>query len=438
MTNSAHASDRPSDPESSGEAPAGAEQAGGRSVLSRRRLLGAAGTGLGVAAAGFAGGWATRLATEPPSTTGTVPFYGPRQAGITRPAQDRLAFASMNLAPGASRSDVCDMLREWTLAAARMTSGRLVGNSSRPTAPPLDTGEAVGLAPSNLTVTLGYGPSFFDHRLGLQHKRPASLTTLPGLPNEELDPAFTGGDLCIQACADDPVVAFHAVRNLARLGMGVVENNWMELGFGRASTTNASESTPRNLQGFKDGTRNITSDDTATLNRYVWVGDETDQSWMTGGSYLVARRIRMFIENWDRDYLRDQENVIGREKTSGAPLSGGTEFTTPDLHARDAQGEYAIPMNAHIRLASRESNNGIQILRRSYSYTDGIDPQLGTLLSGLFFIAFMKDPQQFITLQTRLGGHDALNEYIQHTGSGLFACPPGLSEGEHWGDALFA
>ena len=219
--------------------------------------------------------------------------------------------------------------------------------------------------------------------------------------------------------------------------MGVVENNWMELGFGRASSTNASETTPRNLQGFKDGTRNIKSDDTATLDRYVWVGDETDQDWMRGGSYLVSRRIRMFIENWDRDYLRDQENVIGRSKASGAPLSGGTEFTTPDLAAKGSDGQPIIPANAHIRLASRDSNDGIQILRRSYSYTDGIDPELGTMLSGLFFIAFMKDPKQFITLQNRLGASDALGEYIQHTGSGLFACPPGLTAGRYWGEDLF-
>jgi deferrochelatase/peroxidase EfeB len=406
--------------------------------VSRRGLLGAAGVGIGAAAAGFAGGWLTRTATEPASTTGTVAFYGSRQAGIVTPAQDRLAFASLNLIDGASRTAVRDMLREWTTAAYRMTLGDLVGDSTKPTAPPLDTGEAVGINPSNLTITIGYGPSFFDHRLGLESKRPGRLKDLPTLPNENLDPAYTGGDLCIQACADDPVVAFHAVRNLARLGMGVVENNWMELGFGRASSTNRSESTPRNLQGFKDGTRNIKSDDTETLDKYVWVGSETDQNWMKGGSYLVARRIRMFIENWDRDYLQDQENVIGRTKSAGAPLSGGAEFTTPNFHARGSDGSYLIPPDAHIRLASRESNDGIQILRRGYSYTDGIDPQLGTLLAGLFFIAYMKDPQQFVTIQNRLGASDALNEYIQHTGSGLFACPPGLRQGQRWGDDLFA
>lgn len=421
------------------DSPAEPSPDGPSSRVSRRGLLGAAGVAGAAAAAGFAGGFATRAAAAPASASSSerVAFRGPKQAGIITPSQERLAFASMNLVDGVSTSDVQGMLKRWTLAAERMTRGDLVGDSSKPTAPPLDTGEAVGSQPSNLTITIGYGPSFFDGRLGLQAKRPAALKTLPGLPNEELDPAYTGGDLCIQACADDPLVAFHAVRNLARLGSGVVTNNWMELGFGKASSTSESEPTPRNLQGFKDGTRNIRSDDTATLDKFVWVGSEGDQSWLRGGTYLVARRIRMFIENWDRDYLQDQQNVIGRHKLSGAPLSGGTEFTTPDLAAKGSDGLPLIAMDAHIRRASRESNDGVQILRRSYSYTDGIDQELGTLLSGLFFVAFMKDPQQFITLQNKLGSLDALNEYIQHTGSGLFACPPGLAAGQSWGDGLF-
>ena len=261
---------------------------------------------------------------------------------------------------------------------------------------------------------------------------------MPALPNDNLDPDYTGGDICIQACSDDPLVAFHAVRNLARLGMGVVEHHWMELGFGRTSATTDTQATPRNLMGFKYGTRNIKADQTDLLDQYVWIGDETDQPWLKGGSYLVARRIRIFIENWDRDYLQDQQNVFGRAKTSGAPLSGGDEQTPPDFQAKNDQGQPVIPADAHIRLASHEENDGLRILRRGYSFTDGIDPVRGTLLGGLFFIAFMKNPNQFVTLQQRLGNHDALNEYIQHTGSAVFACPPGLTAGTNWGQQLLA
>jgi deferrochelatase/peroxidase EfeB len=300
----------------------------------------------------------------------------------------------------------------------------------------VDTGEAVGSPVSRLTITLGYGPSLFDGRFGLASRKPAALASLPPLPNENLDPDYSGGDLCIQACSDDPLVAFHAVRNLARIGMGIVEHNWLELGFGSTSATSTAQQTPRNLLGFKDGTRNIKAQDTDLINQYVWVGQETDQPWLRRGSYLIVRKIRMFIENWDRDYLQDQENVIGRAKISGAPLSGGTEFTTPSFADAGADGQLAIPVNSHIRLASHEHNSGTRILRRGYSYTDGIDPQEGTLVGGLFFIAFMKNPSQFIKLQNSLAT-DALNEYIQHVGSAVFACPPGLSPGQYWGDGLF-
>jgi deferrochelatase/peroxidase EfeB len=415
------------------------DEGGGRRGPSRRRLL----TGAGLFGAGAVAGGLTGYLTRPDgeqsgaAATQQISFYGTHQAGVITPAQDRLAFGTLTVTPGTSRSDLRDLLREWTTAAARMTAGQLVGEDTSADAPPVDTGEAIGSPVSGLTITVGYGPALFDQRFGLAARKPAALAELPALPNEDLDPDYTGGDLCIQACSDDPLVAFHVVRNMARIGMGVVEHNWMELGFGRTSTTSTAQATPRNLLGFKDGTRNIKAEQTDLLNQHVWVGQETDQPWMRGGSYLVARKIRMFVENWDRDYLADQENVIGRGKVSGAPLSGGTEFTTPDFAANAASGLPAIPAHAHIRLASFEHNGGTRILRRGYSFTDGIDPQAGTLLGGLFFIAFMKNPAQFVQLQRSLAS-DALNEYIQHTGSGVFACPPGLRPGQHWGDQLFA
>ena len=328
-----------------------ATRPGSRRGPSRRRLLTSAGAALGAGA--VAGGVAAYLADRggKPASGGRgqrrpFPFYGAHQAGIATPAQDRLAFGSLNVVSDAGRADVRDLLRAWTDAAARMTRGQLVGEDTEMSAPPVDTGEAVGSPVSRLTITIGYGPSLFDHRFGLAGKRPAALAPLPPLPNENLDPNYSGGDLCVQACSDDPLVAFHAVRNLARLGMGVVAHNWMELGFGRTSTTTTAQATPRNLLGFKDGTRNIKAEQTQLMDEHVWVGPETDQPWLRGGSYLVTRKIRMFVENWDRDYLQDQENVIGRAKVSGAPLSGGTEFTTPEL-----RGQEVRPVRDPARLA---------------------------------------------------------------------------------------
>jgi deferrochelatase/peroxidase EfeB len=378
------------------------------------------------------------------SSTSTVPFFGRHQAGITTPAQDRLAFASFDLTLD-TRADLRDLLRTWSEAADRLTAGRLLGPEVEPPEqPPADTGEAEGLPPSDLTVTFGIGPDVFEKdgadRFGLRARRPRALTPLGPLPGEVLIPSLSNGDLCVQACAADPVVAFHAIRTLARAGRGAAVLRWTQIGFGRTSSTTRSQVTERNLMGFKDGTNNLRGDDPALMRQHVWVGDDEPQRWLRNGSYLVSRRIRMRIESWDRDTLADQEQVIGRFKQSGAPLTGVEEFDVADLSAKQADGAPVIGVDAHIRLASAARNNGIRLLRRGYSFADGIDPATSELDAGLFFLAFQRDPHhQFATLQRRLGSEDALNEYILHTTSGLFAIPPGARKGGDFvGSGLFA
>jgi deferrochelatase/peroxidase EfeB len=211
---------------------------------------------------------------------------------------------------------------------------------------------------------------------------------------------------------------------------------WSQIGFGRTSSTSKAQQTPRNLFGFKDGTNNLKSEDRGDMERYVWVGANDEPAWMRGGTYLVARRIRMLIEVWDRSSLRDQERTIGRHRTTGAPIGSDAEFTPVDLKAKGDDGEPLIPAGSHVRL-SRE-NPEQRILRRGYSFTDGMDPERGQLDAGLFFIAFQRDPEkQFVPLQRRLARNDLLNEYIQHVGSAVFACPPGAREGGYVGETLF-
>ncbi len=411
---------------------------------SRRGLLALGGAAVaGAAASGALAGCDGDHPKAATSVAAKVPFYGTHQAGIATPTPARLAFATYDVtvsgSPEENRAALRELLQTWTAAAAAMADGKQVpGDSTSLVAPPADTGEAYGASPANLTITFGVGPSLFDGRFGLSSRRPAALADLPKLPPENLDPSRSGGDLAIQACSDDPVVAFHAIRNLARLGRGTVVMRWSQLGFGNATSNGAAQETPRNLMGFKDGTRNIDGSDAQRMDQYVWVGKETDQDWMRGGTYLVARRIAMRIEAWDRDFLADQQHVFGRYKYSGAPLSGSKEFDTPDFGAKDGSGQPVIPVNAHIRLAAHENNGGIRILRRGYSYTDGIVSASGELDAGLFFIAFQKDPRkQFVPLQRSLGAHDALNEYIQHVGSGLFACPPAASGADrYWAQGL--
>ena len=406
--------------------------------ITRRRLLATAGVGaaaLGVGGGGLLAG--RELADASGSGTGSVPFYGEHQAGIDTAAQDRLHFAAFDLL-SEDPAELRELMRAWTVAAAEATAGEMVGNGNDvPLAPPEDTGETVGLLPSRLTVTFGFGPSLFEKPgLGLSGGRPSALQPLPALPGDELNPGEGGGDICVQACSDDPQVAFHAVRNLARIGRGTVAMRWSQLGFGRTSSTSRSQDTPRNLMGLKDGTANIRAEDAEAMERYVWVGDE-GPSWMRGGSFLVTRRIRMLLEVWDRASLADQERTIGRHKYSGAPLGGTDEFEPLPLDAQRG-GHPLIPRDAHVRLASSRENGGARILRRGYSFTDGVDESLGELEAGLFFISFQRNPEQFVAIQRRLGSLDALNEYIKHVGSALFAVPPGAAPGGYVGEGLLA
>ncbi|MFF2012487.1 iron uptake transporter deferrochelatase/peroxidase subunit [Streptomyces sp. NPDC058195] len=428
-----------SEQKQSGAAPEQAPRtAPSRTVPSRRALLGWGGAGLALGAVA-AGGTAAAMrggddAVPAADSGAAVPFHGTHQAGIATAVQDRLHFAAFDVTTE-DRAELIALLKEWTRAAERMTAGHAVGDGAYgglAEAPPDDTGEALGLKPSRLTLTIGFGPSLFAKgRFGLEDKRPEALVDLPKFPGDNLDAARSGGDLCVQACADDPQVAVHAIRNLARIGMGRTAIRWSQLGFGKTSSTTPDAQTPRNMMGFKDGTRNISGTDTAALDEHVWVGGKDKAGWMTGGSYLVARRIRMHIETWDRAPLQEQEDVFGRDKGEGAPVGKSKERDEPFLKAM-------LP-TAHVRLSHPDSNDGATILRRGYSFTDGTDG-LGRLDAGLFFIAYQRDTRRaFIPLQRRLAAHDALNEYIQHVGSAHFAVPPGVRDTDDWwGRALFS
>ncbi|MGW5133911.1 iron uptake transporter deferrochelatase/peroxidase subunit [Streptomyces sp. NPDC004135] len=401
---------------------------------SRRSLLGWGGAGLALGAAAAGGAVAIARTDDDAATpaAGTaIPFHGPHQAGIATPVQDRLHFAAFDVTTE-DRAAFAGLLKDWTEAARRMTAGRTVGEGAYgglAEAPPDDTGEALGLQPSRLTLTIGFGPSLFT-RFGLADRRPEALVDLPKFAGDNLDKARSGGDLCIQACADDPQVAVHAIRNLARIGFGKVVIRWSQLGFGKTSSTTPEGQTPRNLFGFKDGTRNIAGTETDRLKKFVWVGEKDGPAWMAGGSYLVARRIRMHIETWDRTSLQEQEDIFGRDKGEGAPVGRAKERDEPFLKA--------MKPDAHVRLAHPDANRGATILRRGYSFTDGTDG-LGRLDAGLFFLAYQRDVREgFIPIQRNLAA-DALNEYIQHVGSALFAVPPGVrDQDDWWGRTLFS
>jgi deferrochelatase/peroxidase EfeB len=419
--------------------------------ISRRQLVGVLGAGLATGSVGTLAAHAVTSGPDPAERIAAglreaVPFHGRHQAGITTSAQDRMHFAAFDVTTP-DRARLVALLRSWTDAARRMTTGADAGPGGAfgvpAEAPPDDTGEATGLPASGLTLTVGFGPSLFRHpqlgdRFELASRRPPALVDLPAFPGDNLDPNRSGGDLCVQACAHDPQVASHAIRNLARIGFGTVAIRWSQLGFGRTSSTSRSQDTPRNLMGQKDGTDNLKAEDTALLDEHLWAKTGDGAVWMQGGAYLVARRIRMHIETWDRTGLGEQESIIGRFKGSGAPLTGRLELDTPDFRALRPDGTPVIDPNAHVRLVHPSSNNDARLLRRGYNFIDGND-QLGRMEAGLFFLAYQRDPRrQYIPIQQRMARSDLLNEYIQHVGSAIFAVPPGVEPSGHWGDTLLA
>ena len=404
-------------------------------TFSRRHLLATSGLATAAVVAAAATG-STEAAAAPQDSGVALPFHGAHQAGIATPEQARMVFASFDVTVS-GRTDLAALLAEWSAAAEQLTTGRPLAGSGGSFSPPADTGETLDLQPSRLTLTVGFGPSLFDDRFGLAATRPAALMDLPAFPGDALDPTVTGGDICIQACADDAQVAFHAVHNLARIGLGSATLRYLQVGFARTASSSATAATPRNLLGFRDGTNNLTPSDARAMDSHVWVDRHGDQEWMHGGTYLVARRIRIHLEAWDASTLGDQERTIGRAKSVGAPLGSAHERDPVDLGALDDFGAPRIPAGAHIRVASATTNHGAAILRRGYSFVDGVDPATGELDAGLFFICFQKDPgAQFVPIQRRLAQQDALSSYLVHTGSGVFACPPGTAPGRPWGHGL--
>ena len=354
-----------------------------------------------------------------------IPFYGKRQSGITTPIQRQVYFAVLDLATE-DLETIRGIFNSWTTYIARMMQGELVeAYKSNTMLPPTDTGEAVGMGTERLTITVGVSPSFLD-KLKLTSKKLPELEDLPKFARDQLQEAFTGGDICIQACAEDAQVAFHAVRNLLRKGREHLTLKWSQTGY---AAITSQGSTPRNLFGFKDGTANVTSQD--DFDRVIWCDQD---NWMKNGTYLIVRRVQMHLETWDRTSLKEQENTFGRHRDSGAPLGAVDEFDPVDLELKDDKGNLVIPEDCHVRLAKEV---GEEIYRRAFSYANGIDPRTGQFDAGLLFISFQKDPQQFIKVQKNLGTKDKLNEYITHVGSGLFAILPGVEEGGYLGQSLF-
>ncbi|MFF8591648.1 iron uptake transporter deferrochelatase/peroxidase subunit [Streptomyces sp. NPDC015220] len=409
--------------------PRKAETATG-TVLSRRRLLGTAGaTGLVLGAAGAGIGYAAAPAGATPLTalgSDRAVFHGKHQPGITEGLQAQGHLAAFDLAAGAGRKEAAALLRRWSATAERLMAGEPAAHG--------DTEVARDAGPSSLTITFGFGHSFFD-RTGLLKQRPAALDPLPAFSSDRLDRARSDGDLWVQIGADDALVAFHALRAVQKDAGGAARLRWQMNGFNRSPGATARPRTARNLMGQVDGTHNPRPGD-ADFDRRVFVPADGDPGWMANGSYVVVRRIRMLLDDWEKLSLTQQENVMGRRKSDGAPLSGGTETTEMDLEKTGEDGSYVVPVNAHARITRPDQNGGAAMLRRPFSYHDGFDAG-GVPDAGLLFICWQADPLRgFVPVQRKLDRGDALSQYVRHEASGLFAVPGGAAKGEYVGQRL--
>ncbi|NIY66729.1 iron uptake transporter deferrochelatase/peroxidase subunit [Streptomyces malaysiensis] len=402
------------------------------SGISRRRLLGSAGAAgaAGLVAGGAAGAYAaeaTRSTPEPLNSLGAtaVPFHGRRQPGITTPLQAHGHLIAFDLAPGANRKAAAALLRRWSRTAQELMAGE---------APPEDTGIALDAGPSSLTVTFGFGRTFFG-KAGLGGQLPEALAPLPDFVSDALDPRRSNGDLWIQIGANDALVAFHALRALQREAADTARPRWQMNGFNRTPGATDRPMTTRNLMGQIDGTNNPKPADD-DFERRIFVPEKGEPAWMAGGSYAVVRRIRMLLDSWDHLSLKRQEKVVGRRKSDGAPLSGGTETTPVRLDKVNEDGSLAIAGAAHVRVAAPASNQGAAMLRRPFSYHDGFRDD-GAPDAGLLFIAWQADPMKgFVPVQRKLDLGDDLSRFLRHETSALFAVPAGCAPGEYVGQAL--
>jgi deferrochelatase/peroxidase EfeB len=366
-----------------------------------------------------------------------VPFHGKHQAGILPKPKAATAVISFN-ATAESRAELVDLFQTVTDRARFLTAGG--------TPPPVGIGGPASdsgtlgptVVPDGLTVTLGVGSTLFDDRYGLASRLPAHLTPMQSFPNDNLDPAQCGGDLILQLTAGHEDVVLHALRDIAKNTRGGMQANWRIEGF--ASPARPAGTVPRNQLGFMDGISNPSVTSATDMDKLVWVqrGAAGEPSWTAGGSYLVVRLIRMFVEFWDRVDVYEQQLMFGRYRDSGYPLDADGIYATPD-YAADPTGE-VIPLTAHMRLANPRTPQTAnqRILRRAWNYDRGLD-QVGDLDVGLVFTCFQQDiKRQFETVQTRLIG-EPLIDYISPFGGGYFLALPGVVDSnDYFGRALLA
>ena len=379
------------------------------------RLAGAAGGGLALGAAGY-----TRLdgGSSASAESDVEPFHGTYQAGIVTPQPKYLQFGSLDVT-ATGKAGLRDLMRSLTATAADLTAGKSGGEA---------------FDPARLTITFGLGASAFDSRFGIAAHRPPALVDMPHFKGDKLEPDLTGGDIGVQCTATSHEVVDRALHAIVAAAHGAATLRWSQYGFVRDPLPGEKGGTPRNILGFKDGTNNLKADDTGKMRSNVWVNAGDGPGWMTNGTYMVTRNLKVLVPNFLIEPLDVQQYAFGRYKASGAPFGQTNEFA-PVIVSKE-------PPDSHIMVANprKPGSEAERILRRSYTFTDGFDAQVSNPTGGLFFIAFNRDPRrQFIPIQQRLSVHDRFTvEYPVPRGSAMYAVPPGIRPDGYVGDSILA
>lgn len=371
--------------------------------LSRRGLLAGAGS-VGVAGLGaflLANGEHQRtglLARDPVAPTGEF------QAGVDRPTipQQHCLVAVLDL-------DVTEL---------SVTLSRLGQQITQLTAQPRGVEELTPEGPADLSITIGLGPESLA-----ASKRPevASQTRLPlFLGDSALEEDFRGGAMLISVNATDPSVLEPVLSSLVEQVAGA-RLRWNQFGYRGAPV----DGVPRNSLGYFDGI--IGPNTKAERLRDIWI----DEGPLSGGTICVVRRFQLAIERFRGLDSPEQDAVIGRERITGSPLSGGSRDDEVNLDAKSADGSLLIPATAHVRAAHPSFTGSQLMLRRSYSYRNSETD------SGHLFISFQNELETFVRTQLRIDETDALMDFAIPTATAAFAILPGMRSGRDLGTRLF-
>lgn len=378
-----------------------------------------------------------------------LPFEGVYQAGILTEPPEAVLLASLDVL-ATDRAELIRIFKQISARTRLLMDGNLgeVGEDN-PDFPPPNTGELgfERLKGGQLSIMFGMGVSLFSQagkdRFGLAAQKPLALKPMPrDLAGDRLNPNYLDGDILLQISSDHPLNNIHAFRDILRTTKGRISPRWVQPGFQRYFESGEGQAKARGLLGFKDGTANLNTKDTALMNNLVWTGME-EPTWAQGGTYAAVRLIREQIERWDRLTLNQQEASIGRTKRVGSALGNQKETELPN-YAADPDGD-ANPLDSHIRKANPRlgaESDKRRMLRRGYLYFNGVDKS-GLLDAGFLFMGFCRNVEEQFEFvkrnymtnrnfpQPNTGIQD-LDEYLFAFGGGYFFVPSGVKAADRF------